>query len=59
MNTTTATGSWAVIHVAGNHRVFNTVTRTYHRGTDGAVRVYRAADPAERRAEILNSHKAN
>ena len=55
--TTTATGPWTAVHAGPNWRVWNTETKSYHRGTDGAVRVYRDADPAQRRAEKLNERE--
>ncbi len=55
--TTTTTGSWIVVRAAANWRVYNTATGQYHRGTDGAVRVYRDADPAEKRAAKLNKRE--
>jgi len=54
---TTATSSWTAVRAGPNWRVYDTVTGRYHRATDGAVRVYRSAGPAERRAAILNSGK--
>ena len=48
---------WIAVHAGPNWRVWNTETKSYHRGTDGAVRVYRDADPAQRRAEKLNERE--
>jgi len=46
--------NWVVIRAGPNYRVYNTVTCDYHRGTNGAVRVYADHDPAQRRANTLN-----
>lgn len=55
--TTTATGPWIVVPVAGNCRIFNMLTGEYHRGDNGAVRVYRDAETAESRAAKLNERE--
>jgi len=56
--TTTATGSWIAVRAGPNWRVWNPTTCQYHRGDNGAVRVYRDADPALRRAAKLNEREA-
>jgi len=57
MTTTATIGSWVAVHAGPNWRVWDTATGRYYRGVDGAVRVFRASGPAERRAAILNSGK--
>lgn len=50
-------GNWTVIRAAHNYRVFNARTGEYHRGSNGAVRVYTSREPAQRRAARLNGAK--
>jgi hypothetical protein len=47
---------WAPLRIAGNWRVVRNAgpKAEYHRGDNGAVRVYRDEAPAQRRADILN-----
>jgi len=47
--------NWIPIHAGRNWRVFNTRTCQYHRGSNGAVRVYTTRQPAQHRADRLNN----
>ena len=54
MTAATTTGSWVVVRVARNFRVYNTLSGEYHRGTDKCVRVYAGKEAAQARADKLN-----
>jgi len=58
--TTAITDEWAVVRHVSNRRVVRNAgpKAEYHRGDNGAVRVYRDEAPARRRADILNGHPA-
>ena len=45
---------WIAVRACRNWRVYDRESRTYHRGTTGAVRVYTAEEAAIRRADKLN-----
>jgi len=51
---TTTTGDWIAVRACSNWRIWNTVTKAYHRGTDKTVRVYVGQDAARARADKLN-----
>ena len=51
------TGNWIAVHAGRNYRCYNARTGQYHRGSNGAVRVYTTREPAQRRADRLNGAK--
>jgi hypothetical protein len=50
-------GNWIAVHAGRNYRVYNARHGTYHRGSNGTVRVYTTREPAQRRADRLNGPK--